>query len=233
MATISINYDSKGDVELILGNKDDIPLNQAAQQASQLSQRGVSVTYNMEVLDFKVKELRLRVSSSILISSSDYFQAMLEGSRFREGKELKEHGFIEINLLDPEDEPTAMMIILGILYESDVQVPKKLDLQTLEKVAILVDKYRWHALVTSHAVSWFDNLLDSQGLPNVFDETLMVWLFIAWIFGMKDHFKALSRVAQQDAKNPIDLTDQGIRLPTRVLSRLHLVSWACLRTVSS
>jgi len=219
MATISIDYDSKGDVELILGKKDNTPLNQAAQQDSESSEQEEPVKYNVGPLGFKVKEVRLRVSSFKLISFSPYFQTMLEGSRFREGKELEEHGFIEIELLDPEDEPTAMIIILGILYETDIQVLIELDLPTLEKVAILVDKYQWHALVTPHAISWFDKLLDSQGLPNVFDETLLVWLFIAWLFGMKDHFKALSRVAQQNACNSIDPTDEGSRLSSRVLGK--------------
>jgi BTB/POZ domain len=219
MATISIDYDSKGDVELILEKKDNTPLNQAAQQVSQSSEEEELVRYNVGPLGIKVKEFRLRVSSFKLISSSRYFQKMLEGSRFREGKELNEHGFIEIELLDPEDEPTAMMIILGILYGTDVQVPVKLDLPTLDKVAILVDKYQWHALVTPHAISWLDNLLDSRGYPDTIDETLLMWLFIASLFGMKDQFKTLSKVAQQDACSSIDLTDEGIRLSTRVLSK--------------
>jgi hypothetical protein len=219
MATISIDYDSNGDVELILEEKDNTPLNQAAQQASQSSKQEKPAKYNVGPLSVKVKEVRLRVSSLKLISSSRYFQAMLKGPGFREGEELKEHGLVEIKLLNPEDEPTAMMIVLGILYGNDVQVPIKLDLPTLDKVAVLVDKYQWHALVTPHAISWFDSLLDSQGLPDAFDETLWMWLFIAWLFGMKDHFKALSRVAQQDACNSIDLTDESIRLSTRALSK--------------
>ena len=126
MATISIDYDSNGDIELILEEKDNTPLNQAAQQASPSSEQEKPAKYNVGPLSVKVKEVRLRVSSLKLISSSRYFQAMLEGSRFHEGEELKEHGFVEIKLLDPEDEPTAMMIILGILYENDVQVPIEL-----------------------------------------------------------------------------------------------------------
>ena len=78
MATISIDYDSKGDVELILGKKDNTPLNQAAQQDSQSSEQEEPVKYNVGPLGIKVKEFRLRVSSFKLISSSRYFQKMLE-----------------------------------------------------------------------------------------------------------------------------------------------------------
>jgi hypothetical protein len=217
MATVFIDYDSNGDVELILEQKHDTPLHEAAEQASQLSEQEESSRYNVGPLSIKVKEFRLRVSSVKLTSSSDYFRAMLEGSGFREGEELKTHGSVSIELSDPEDEPTAMMIILGILYENNVQVPSELDLPTLEKVAVLVDKYQWHVLVTPRAISWFDRLLNSKGLPDNFDETVLTWLFIAWQFGIKDHFKALSKVAQQDASYSIDLRDESIRLPTRVL----------------
>jgi hypothetical protein len=148
---------------------------------------------------------------------------MLEGPGFREGRELKEHGFVKIELLDPEDDPRATMVVLGILYGNNVQLPVDLDLPTLHKVAVLVDKYQWHELVTPHAISWFDQLSESQGIPITFHETLLMCLWIAWLFRMKDRFKTLSRVAQQDAYDLIDLTDESIGLPTRVIGKWHLV----------
>jgi hypothetical protein len=207
MATISIDYDSTGDVELILQEQDDEN----------------SAKYNLGPLGVKVKEVHLRVSSLKLISSSHYFQAMLEDSEFQEGKELKQNGFLEIELLDPEDDPTAMMIILGILYGKEIRMPNEVGLEMLNRVTVLVDKYHWHALVTSHAISWYDGLLDSLGLPDAFDETLLTWLWIAWVFGIRRRFKALSQVAMQDARKSIDLTDEAIRLPIRALSKWPLL----------
>lgn len=104
-------------------------------------------------LSIKVKEVRLRVSSLKLISSSHYFRAMLEGSGLRKGEELKVYSFVKIKLFDLEDELTAMMIVLRILYEFDIQVPCELDLPTLDKVSVLVNKYQWHVLVTPYATS--------------------------------------------------------------------------------
>ena len=218
MATISVDYDSNGDVELILKEKTE---------ADQLAPQGGSSSTEQQMLrncvvgflNFKVKEVRLRVSSKKLTSSSRYFQAMFEGSRFREAEELKEHGFVTIELSDPEDDPTAMIIVLGILCSSDVQVPTDIDLRTLHNVTTLVDKYYLHETVAPQAVSWFDKLEASQGLPNTFDETLLMWLWIAWVFGMKDRFKELSRVAQQCASKSIDLADEKILLPSNVLSK--------------
>jgi hypothetical protein len=216
MATISIDYDSNGDVELVLL---ETCLDQEGRQALSSTEQGRPVKYNVGPLGIKIQNVRLRVSSLKLISSSPYFQAMLEGPAFREGKELEEHGFVEIELLDPEDEPTATMIILSILYGNDVQVPIELDLSMLYKIAILVDKYQWHALVTPHATLWFDRLLEPVDFSGTLDETLLMQLYIAWVFGMKDHFKKLSGIAQQVSCNSIDLTDESIRLPTRALSK--------------
>jgi hypothetical protein len=219
MATLSIDYDSNGDVELILEQKDDICPNQTLQETWSSSKKNNPGKYNVGPLSIQVKNIHLRVSSLKLISSSRHFQAMLEGPAFREHQELKENGFVAIELSNEEDDPTAMMVIMGILHGTDVQVPAQLDLLRLYKIAVLVDKYQWQTLMTPHGISWLDNLLESQGLPDAFDETLLMWLWTAWLFGKKDDFKNLSRIAQQNICNPIDLTDENIRLPTSVLSK--------------
>ncbi|KAH7112792.1 hypothetical protein B0J11DRAFT_619450 [Dendryphion nanum] len=220
MATISVNYDSNGDVELILKEKTsgDQP---ALQDGSSSTEQQMQRNYVLGNLHINVKEVRLQVSSEKLISSSCYFQAMFEGTRFREAEELKEHGLITIELSGSEDDPTAMMIILGILYSNDVQVPIDIDLQTLHNVATLVDKYQFHATVSPQAVSWFNRLKASQELPDTFDETLLMRLWVAWVFRIKDRFKELSRVAQQCATKPIDPGDEKILLPSGVLKDIN------------
>jgi hypothetical protein len=205
MATISIDYDPNGDVELVLQHSDE----------------DESRTYNMGLIGVKVKEVRLRVSSLRLVASSRHFKAMLD---FQEGKELKQHGSVEIELCDPEDDPTAMAIILSILHEKEVYLPIDMDLPLLFKVTVLVDKYHWHDMVTPYATLWFDSLVDSLGLPEDFDDNLLTWLWMSWVFGLKEYFKTLSRVAMQDACSSIDTTNENIRLLTRALSKCHPLS---------
>ncbi|PMD24653.1 hypothetical protein NA56DRAFT_643173 [Hyaloscypha hepaticicola] len=219
MATISIDYDSsQGDVELILEDREDPRLHQAEDEASTSCEQTKVALYNVVV---KVKEIHLRVSSLRLASSSEYFRAMLEGSRFPEGQALKDNGFVRIRLSDPEDKPEAIMIIIGVLYEKDVQLPTKIDFQTLQKVAVLVDKYQWHIPITPHMISWFDGLKDSPEFPIAFDEDLLTWLWIAWLFGMKDQFKSVSRFVQQQACKSIDPMEEGIRVPKRVVEAIN------------
>lgn len=220
MATISIDYDSsQADVELILEDREDSRLDQAEDEASKLSEQTKAALYNVGV---KVKEIHLRVSSLRLASSSEYFRAMLEGSRFPEGKQLKENGFVQIRLSDPEDKPEAFMIVLSALYEKDIQLPTKIEFQTLQNVAVLIDKYQWHAPITPHVISWFDDLQSTPAFSNSFDEDLLMWLWIAWLFGIRDHFKSLSRIAQQHACKPIQLIEENNRLPARIVGKPFL-----------
>jgi hypothetical protein len=103
-----------------------------------------SEKYDFSPPGFAIKEVCLRASSFKLVSSSLYFQAMLPGLWFPEAEMLKRDGLVEVQLLGPEDSPTAITIILGTLYDKEVQVPRRLKLALLEKIAVLVDKYQWH-----------------------------------------------------------------------------------------
>ena len=110
-----------------------------------------------------------------------------------------------------------MMMILGCLYKHDVLIAPKIDLPSLLRVAVLVDKYRWHGAATDCKGVWMMNLQASEGLPDCFGKRLLDWLWIVWVFGMKDYFEALSKVAQQDARASINLKNESIRLPVAIL----------------
>jgi hypothetical protein len=223
MATISIDYDSSGDVELILEHEDTNHHDQTTQQPSPSCKQEHTVEpkrYNVGPIAVNVKEVRLRVSALKLASSSRYFQAMLESSTFPEGRTLKENGFVQVELSGPEDDPIAMMVILGIIYENNVEVPTEMDLSMMKKVAVLIDKYQWHGLGVSHATSWYYGLLNSQSGPlDGSNPNTLTWLWLAWLFGIKDSFKCLSRAVQQTICNSISLEDENIRLPSKIVGK--------------
>lgn len=215
MATISIDYDSQGDIELIMEMKPTIPDGTA----------NFSVTAAQESLtrcevgpiSIHVRECRLRVSSTKLISSSRYFQTMLVDRKFPEGRELQDAGFVPVELLDQEDDPNAMMIILGILYNNDIRT--EVDLSTFGKVTILVDKYMFYELLGPHPTMWFEKLRSSAGPQAPPIKDIIILLSIAWQFGLKEHFKALTGIVQQGICASIDPADCSNRLPTRVVGK--------------
>jgi len=63
---------------------------------------------------------------------------------FKEGHDLAK-GTAEVPL--PDDDPTAFQILLDIIHHRYRRVPKKLDLDTVAEIAILVDKYQVHEYV--------------------------------------------------------------------------------------
>jgi hypothetical protein len=67
------------------------------------------------------------VSSQQLISSSEYFQRVLEDIASAESKNQKENGFFQIRLSEPQDKITAFSIILDILYERQNRIPSNVD----------------------------------------------------------------------------------------------------------
>lgn len=219
MATISIDYDSNGDVELVFEknittDRADSPCGTSSTETNLL--RNFAFGY----LDVKVKEVRLRASSTKLIESSKYFQAMLEGSRFREGQDLKKDGLAVLPFSDPEDDPKAMIIILGIVYD-DVQLPQEVDLETLYNLATLIDKFQFDVPVLALSRAWFEKLVASRGLPVTFDESLLKWLWIAWTFKIHHHFPELTRVAMWCGIRTIDLMDEKILLPSKILKAIN------------
>jgi hypothetical protein len=62
---------------------------------------------------------------------------------------------------------------------------------------VVVDKYKWQTLVTPRARTWFLALVNDSGLPDHFSPSMMEWLWVAWLFGLEEHFRQLSKVAQQ------------------------------------
>ena len=77
--------------------------------------------------------------------ASSVFKAMLNG-HFMEGRLLAEMGMVEVPL--PDDDPTAFTILLDIIHGRGSRVPRKLNLTLLTDIAVLVDKYRLHEVVS-------------------------------------------------------------------------------------
>jgi hypothetical protein len=216
MSTLFLDYDSMGDVELILERMEGPP---PTEDSEQNSEDATVMEFDVGSLTLELKKLCLRVSSEKLTSSSHYFQAMFKESRFRESADLKNNGNAKINLPWPEHDPFAITIIMGILHGSSVTLPDQVDLPMLENIATLVDKYDLRNDVTPHATQWAEDLLRREKPPKDFNDRLFPWLWISWVFGLKKHFRNFSQVAQRYSEGPIDLADPSIRLPERVVGK--------------
>ena len=145
--------------------------------------------------------LKLRVSSHVLCTTSPVFRAMLgPDSQFKKASEFRmpsaENPY-ELSLED--DYPYALTVVLLALHCRDEMVPVNPALKNLVELAIVCDKYDCRGGV----LSWVDTWTAAWGprggtLPWVEKSGLLEsgyeeWLFVAWVFGIKDGFDKLSR----------------------------------------
>ncbi|KAH6674272.1 hypothetical protein B0J14DRAFT_653575 [Halenospora varia] len=158
---------------------------------------------------------RLRVSSKAMSIASPVFRAMLVPDRFEEGRALSE-GAAEIEL--PDDDPAAFTIIVFILHHRNRQVPKKIELQTMGSLAIIVDKYQLLECMELYRDVWLPDL--NTQLPTSFDNTLLEWLSIAWAFRLPEQFKHLTRVAQRGSLSNLASDGQEVPIPDIVLRHI-------------
>lgn len=80
----------------------------------------------------------LRVSSKHLILASAMFRKMLGSDQFFEGRTLHSNGNLVIPLSDDSE---ALIILMYIVHGMTNLVPRKVTLDTLTKLAILIDYY--------------------------------------------------------------------------------------------
>ncbi|RFU27529.1 hypothetical protein B7463_g8814, partial [Scytalidium lignicola] len=132
-------------------------------------------------------EVRMLVSSRHLILASTVFKAMLQ-DRFKEGRELRSKGFLELPL--PDDDPATFSILLDIIHGRTRKVPRKVTFNELTVITILVDKYQLQEVVEPYSENWINRLRPK--VLNYFNDDLTVWLSIFWVFGYDQQFKKAS-----------------------------------------
>lgn len=97
----------------------------------------------------------------------------------------------------PDDDATAMEIVLDIIHGRVKQVPKEFTLDTLTAISLLIDKYQMHEVMELYVEIWMIRLKPS--IPWCFSQDLYKWLSIAWVFNLAAEFKQLTLVAVRES----------------------------------
>ncbi|KAJ4127912.1 hypothetical protein NW768_008195 [Fusarium equiseti] len=114
-------------------------------------------------------QVEFRVSSRHMSLASPVFRAMLE-SKFKESQ-LNEQGLYEVQASEWDAE--AFVILLDIIHGHNRDVPKRISVETLSQIAIIVDYYGCHEIMelsdeadattwpgngqTSRTIRWMDS----------------------------------------------------------------------------
>ena len=133
---------------------------------------------------------KLRVSSHVLCTTSPVFRAMLgPDSRFKEAYELRMRSAEKPYELSLEDDyPYALTAILLALHCRDEMVPVDPKFKDLVGLAVVCDKYDCRGGVLSWVDTW-----TAAWKSRMFESGYEEWLFVAWVFGIKEGFGKLSR----------------------------------------
>jgi hypothetical protein len=123
-------------------------------------------------------QVRFLVSTSVLRLASPVWKAMITG-QFRESS-AKEIPF-------PDDNATAMGVILHLAHLRYKKVPKSMDFSDLVGLAVICDKYDVVSIVRPFLEDWV-----APWRHRLLDAGYEEWLYLAWVFGYKQDFTSLA-----------------------------------------
>lgn len=163
------------------------------------------------------KEIHMLVSSKHLMLASPVFKAMLQHNNFKEGDTLRSSGQVKVPL--PDDDPTALNILLDIVHGRVRAVPRAVTLKTMTELSVLVDKYQMLEVVELYAEVWMNTLKTS--VPMFFTADLLAWLSISWVFGLADIFKQISRIAMRGSTDLFGAHESHLPIPQPVFGKFQ------------
>jgi hypothetical protein len=152
-----------------------------------------------------------QVSSRHLITASPKFQRELETG---DEDTIGEDGFYHLTTSGWDSD--AFAILLNILHLRSREVPRELTLESLAKVAVLVDYYRcWEAFDLIAAV-WIKHLRENYTVPAAYSRDLKLWMLVSWVFKLSDEFTDSTAKALRQSEQPT-IRDMKLGLPPTII----------------
>lgn len=149
--------------------------------------------------------VRFLLSSRHLTLASRYFRAELNGP-WTEATADSIDGLRHIEASDWDDQ--ALLLLMRILHGLNREVPRKITLEMLAKIAVLVDYYDCREAVELAVHMWIDALEDC--LPLECNRDLTLWLLVSSTFRQPETFRSITKTAIQESRAPLPALDLPI-----------------------
>ncbi|KAH7389461.1 hypothetical protein DE146DRAFT_758770 [Phaeosphaeria sp. MPI-PUGE-AT-0046c] len=149
-------------------------------------------------------QVRYQVSSALLKNASQYFRHMLSG-RFSETIVNAEDGKYHIGTQGFN--PKAMEHIMNVIHIRTRNIPKKVGLEMLADIAVLVDYYDMRETVSFHAETWAKAVARKK-FPATYCRELVLRTFVAKTFDDKKNFRRGAEIIIRNSIGPIE--DLGV-----------------------
>lgn len=121
----------------------------------------------------------------------------------------------------PDDDLEAFKILLNIIHGRVRQVPLKVNLDMLRNIAMIVEKYQMVEVVELYVKIWVKEL--PYPSADDFENDLLRWICVCWIFKLPVEFKRITRIAVWDTSSKIEVpVDESFSFPHRILGRVSV-----------
>lgn len=167
-----------------------------------------SLTTHKEPVEPEEESIHYHVSSRHLMLASPVFKRALNKDGFAESVRNEIDGFFHIQASDWD--PEAFLIVLRILHGRNKQVPRKVSLDMLAKIAILEDYYTFGESLDVFTEIWVQELI-KVSIPTVYCRDLVLWIWVAWLFDKDQQFKEATTTAIKQSTE--SLRTLGLPIP--------------------
>ncbi|RYN23429.1 hypothetical protein AA0112_g9345 [Alternaria arborescens] len=175
--------------------------------ASSASEVAPSLTRHKEPVEPEEESIHYHVSSRHLMLASPVFKRALNKDGFTESVRNEIDGFFHVQASDWD--PEAFLIVLQILHGRNKQVPRKVSLDMLAKIAILEDYYTFGESLDIFTEMWIQELM-KVSIPKVYCRDLVLWIWVAWLFDKDQQFKEATTVAIKQSTEALRTLDLPI-----------------------
>lgn len=149
---------------------------------------------------------RIQVSAKHLMLASPFFKRLLTGG-WKESVTYFQKGSVEI-IADGWD-IEALMILLRAIHGKYRDIPRKLPLEMLAKVAVIADYYECREVLDLLAEVWIEKM--DEKIPSATSRDLVLWLWISWFFRLPEEFQSSTSIAMSQSYGCIDTL--GLPIP--------------------
>ncbi|RLL94683.1 hypothetical protein CFD26_104925 [Aspergillus turcosus] len=164
----------------------------------------------------------MRVSSKHLSLASPVFEKMFHGL-WKEAQCLHA-GHVEIEM--DWQNMDAMLILMNVIHGHGPDIPRKVNLETLTEISILVDYYNCHEAINLASVLWIWHL--RAGMAKEFCDDIVRWIWISWVFRLVDIFRSATYCAVTQSKGPI--SSLGLPIHHRIIDAIENRREHCIKT---
>lgn len=109
----------------------------------------------------------------------------------------------------------AVELVMNIIHGRTANIPERISLDMLTKVAVVVAHYECSEALKPYADKWIAKL--DEPFPTSYSRNLVLRLFISWVFADEFDFRELTRVVVRESRGPMH--SLSLPLPERIISK--------------